>query len=93
MSTTSQQFEAIATAASACAAKPNDDYARLTLMRAIIAADVLYTDELYEATADLARVMGEDIDGDLDEDAIAAAVERGYPGNRYMRDAIREMAA
>ena len=33
MSTTSQQFEAIATAASACAAKPNDDYARLTLMR------------------------------------------------------------
>lgn len=87
------QFEAIASAAAICAASPKDDYALLALMRAINAVRDLYTDDMFDAICDLAREYGEDADGDLSEDAIWAAKERGYPGNRIMRDAMREWAA
>ena len=93
MPSTPTQFEAIAKAALACAAAPKDDYDLLKLMRAINAAPTLYTDDMYAAICDAAAEFGEDADGDIDPDATEGAIARGYAGNRYMADAMREYRA
>ena len=93
MASTPTQFEAIAKAALACAAAPKDDYNYLILMRAINAANDLYTDEMHGMICDAAAEFGEDADGDIDPDATEGAIARGYAGNRYMADAMREYRA
>ena len=93
MASTPTQFEAIAKAALACAAAPKDDYNYLILMRAINAANDLYTDEMHGMICDAAAEFGEDAGGDIDPDATEGAIARGYAGNRYMADAVREYRA
>lgn len=93
MASTPTQFEAIAKAATVCAANPKDDYALLTLMRAINAARDLYTEEMRDAICDASAEFGEDEDGNIDTDAVEGAIARGYYGNAHMRDAMRECRA
>lgn len=68
------------------------DYAQLSVMRAINAIPALYTDNMHDMITDAASDFGEDADGSVDHDALDAARERGYPGNVYMAERLRDAA-